>query len=349
MSINDSLRAVTLSDPLTTMADMSQQQADSRETKAETTDTAGNSSTNTAGSPATDAASTRATDEAGTRATDEAGTSATDTPATVAEATADAADYTQSESVEAPAPNGPRYDPIMVVAASGEKETSGGGQLDLAHATVAVWQVETDPAVQRGDFSGAWVVTPEGITGFAAQAEWIADREDPLAMLRTLLRFPVLLAPGTPRAPFQKLLGQDVLLIDTDATTAATHQEFEQARKDFAQEAPGKRQPAWGEVPELSKFIAAAGQGDAAETPAADADAAQPATTQPATTQDPTTQPATTQDPNPELPPVVRDALATARGLREWLILWNAFDKLRARRLGQANPLHSEPKGAPLR
>ncbi|WP_426716254.1 N-acetylglucosamine-6-phosphate deacetylase [Corynebacterium auriscanis] len=286
---------------------MSQQQADARETKAETTDTAG--------------------------------TPATDTPATSAEATADAADYTQSESVEAPAPNGPRYDPIMVVAASGEKETSGGGQLDLAHATVAVWQVETDPAVQRGDFSGAWVVTPEGITGFAAQAEWIADRQDPLAMLRTLLRFPVLLAPGTPRAPFQKLLGQDVLLIDTDATTAATHQEFEQARKDFAQEAPGKRQPAWGEVPELSKFIAVAGQGDAAQTPATDADAAQPAPTQPATT----------QDPNPELPPVVRDALATARGLREWLILWNAFDKLRARRLGQTNSLHSEPKGAPLR
>ncbi|WP_426717975.1 hypothetical protein [Corynebacterium auriscanis] len=339
MSINDSLRAVTLSDPLTTMADMSQQQADSRETKAETTDTAGTPATDTASTRATDTASTRATDEAGTRATNTAAT-----PATVAEATADAADYTQSESVEAPAPNGPRYDPIMVVAASGEKETSGGGQLDLAHATVAVWQVETDPAVQRGDFSGAWVVTPEGITGFAAQAEWIADREDPLAMLRTLLRFPVLLAPGTPRAPFQKLLGQDVLLIDTDATTAATHQEFEQARKDFAQEAPGKRQPAWGEVPELSKFIAAAGQGDAAETQAADADAAQPATTQ-----DPTTQPATTQDPNPELPPVVRDALATARGLREWLILWNAFDKLRARRLGQANPLHSEPKGAPLR
>ncbi|WP_426707773.1 hypothetical protein ACEN2D_05165 [Corynebacterium auriscanis] len=312
MLINDSLRAVTLSDPLTTMAGMSQQQADARETKAETTDTAG--------------------------------TPATDTPATSAEATADAADYTQSESVEAPAPNGPRYDPIMVVAASGEKETSGGGQLDLAHATVAVWQVETDPAVQRGDFSGAWVVTPEGITGFAAQAEWIADRQDPLAMLRTLLRFPVLLAPGTPRAPFQKLLGQDVLLIDTDATTAATHQEFEQARKDFAQEAPGKRQPAWGEVPELSKFIAVAGQGDAAQTPATDADAAQPATTQPAPTQ-----PATTQDPNPELPPVVRDALATARGLREWLILWNAFDKLRARRLGQTNSLHSEPKGAPLR
>ncbi|WJY73809.1 hypothetical protein [Corynebacterium auriscanis] len=322
MLINDSLRAVTLSDPLTTMAGMSQQQADSRETKAETTDTAG--------------------------------TPATDTPATSAEATADAADYTQSESVEAPAPNGPRYDPIMVVAASGEKETSGGGQLDLAHATVAVWQVETDPAVQRGDFSGAWVVTPEGITGFAAQAEWIADRQDPLAMLRTLLRFPVLLAPGTPRAPFQKLLGQDVLLIDTDATTAATHQEFEQARKDFAQESPGKRQPAWGEVPELSEFIAAAGQGDAAETPVADADAtqpatAQPATAQPATTQPAPTQPATTQDPNPELPPVVRDALATARGLREWLILWNAFDKLRARRLGQTNPLHSEPKGAPLR
>ena len=339
MSINDSLRAVTLSDPLTTMADMSQQQADSRETKAETTDTAGTPATDTASTRATDTASTRATDEAGTRATNTAAT-----PATVAEATADAADYTQSESVEAPAPNGPRYDPIMVVAASSEKETSGGGQLDLAHATVAVWQVETDPAVQRGDFSGAWVVTPEGITGFAAQAEWIADREDPLAMLRTLLRFPVLLAPGTPRAPFQKLLGQDVLLIDTDATTAATHQEFEQARKDFAQEAPGKRQPAWGEVPELSKFIAAAGQGDVAETPVADADATQPATTQPATAQ-----PATTQDPNLELLPVVRDALATARGLREWLILWNAFDKLRARRLGQANPLHSEPKGAPLR
>ena len=52
---------------------------------------------------------------------------------------------------------------------------------------------------------------------------------------------------------------------------------------------------------------------------------------------------------DPAADPAVRQALATARNLREWLIQWNTFDKLRARRLGQTNPLHSEPKGAPLR
>lgn len=229
------------------------------------------------------------------------------------------------------------YDPIMVVAASEEKKTGADPEqaddVDLTRATVAIWQVETDPAVQRGDFSGAWVVTPQGITGFAAEAEWIEDRHDPEAMIRTLLRYPVLLAPGTPRAPFEKLLGGDVLLIDVDATTAATHNEFQQAREIFAEEATGKRQPAWGEVPELSEFFSdeentgdedsAADEGDAAN--AEDSRGDDPAD------------------------PAVRQALATARNLREWLIQWNTFDKLRARRLGQTNPLHSEPKGAPLR
>ena len=230
------------------------------------------------------------------------------------------------------------YDPIMVVAASEEKKTGADPEqaddVDLTRATVAIWQVETDPAVQRGDFSGAWVVTPQGITGFAAEAEWIEDRHDPEAMIRTLLRYPVLLAPGTPRAPFEKLLGGDVLLIDVDATTAATHNEFQQAREIFAEEATGKRQPAWGEVPELSEFFSdeentgdedsAADEGDAANAEDSRGD-------------------------DPAADPAVRQALATARNLREWLIQWNTFDKLRARRLGQTNPLHSEPKGAPLR
>lgn len=230
------------------------------------------------------------------------------------------------------------YDPIMVVAASEEKKTGADPEqaddADLTRAAVAIWQVETDPAVQRGDFSGAWVVTPQGITGFAAEAEWIEDRHDPEAMIRTLLRYPVLLAPGTPRAPFEKLLGGDVLLIDVDATTAATHNEFQQAREIFAKEAPGKRQPAWGEVPELSEFFSDEGNTGDEDSAADEGDAANAEDS---------------RGDDLAVDPAVRQALATARNLREWLIQWNTFDKLRARRLGQTNPLHSEPKGAPLR
>ena len=244
-----------------------------------------------------------------------------------------------NQQTESPAPNGPAYDPIMVVATSvgkGTPESNGASgeatsaDLDLTQATVAIWQVETDPAVQRGDLSGAWVITPEGISGFAADAEWIEDRRDPSAMIRTLLRYPVLLAPGTQRQPFEKLLGGEVLLIDVDATTAATQEEFEQAKKVFAEEFPGKRQPAWGEAPELTRFMEGVGErGDGVK-------ASQ-------------TQASKSQAENSELHPAVKQALATARSLREWLIEWNAFEKLRARRLGQANPLHSEPTGAPLR
>lgn len=233
------------------------------------------------------------------------------------------------------------YDPIMVVAASEEKKNAGSaeetGDLDLTCATVAIWQVETDPAVQRGDLSGAWVVTPEGITGFAAEAEWIEDRQDPKAMIRTLLRYPVLLAPGTPRAPFEKLLGKGVLLIDPDATTAATHEEFAQARELFAEQAPGKRQPAWGEVPELSEFLAQGSAGGETEARDQTESGGEPEAGKKIPRED------------AQLSPAVSQALTTARNLREWLIEWNAFDKHRARRLGQANPLHSEPKGAPLR
>ena len=244
-----------------------------------------------------------------------------------------------NQQAESPAPNGAAYDPIMVVAASVEKGTpesdgaSGeatSADLDLTKATVAIWQVETDPAVQRGDLSGAWVITPEGISGFAADAEWIEDRQNPTAMIRTLLRYPVLLAPGTPRQPFEELLGKEVLVIDSDATTAATQEEFEQAKKVFAKEFPGKRQPAWGEAPELTRFMEGVGEGSAG------AEASQ-------------TQAPKSQAENSELHPAVRHALTTARSLREWLAEWNAFDKLRVRRLGQANPLHSEPTGAPLR
>lgn len=244
-----------------------------------------------------------------------------------------------NQQAETQAPSGPAYDPIMVVAASVEKGTpeSNGARgeatradLDLTEATVAIWQVETDPAVQRGDLSGAWVITPEGISGFAADAEWIENRRDPSAMIRTLLRYPVLLAPGTPRQPFERLLGGEVLLIDVDATTAATQEEFEQAKKVFAEEFPGKRQPAWGEAPELTRFMDGVVMGDESEA-------------------EPQPHASKNRTENSELHPAVKQALATARSLREWLIEWNAFDKLRARRLGQANPLHSEPTGAPLR
>ena len=71
------------------------------------------------------------------------------------------------------------YPPVLVACRVGE--------------TTAIWQVETDPELTRGDFSGAWLLGPDGVKGFAGEAEWIEDREDPAAMARLLLVHPVFL------------------------------------------------------------------------------------------------------------------------------------------------------------
>ena len=74
-----------------------------------------------------------------------------------------------------------RYDPIMVVAAAGSAAGPAAGPAD--DPTFAIWQVETDPDVQLGDFSGAWLIDGAGIHGFAASADWIEGTDDRAAML----------------------------------------------------------------------------------------------------------------------------------------------------------------------
>ncbi|HIW95441.1 MAG TPA: N-acetylglucosamine-6-phosphate deacetylase [Candidatus Corynebacterium gallistercoris] len=197
------------------------------------------------------------------------------------------------------------FEPILVVATA---ETDGGH-------THAIWQVETDPEVQRGDFSGAWLVTPEGIQGFAGDAEWIKDRHDPQAMLQALLRYPVLLTDpdGVGRRIVEGAVAKEKI-IDQPATEKAATQAIEDAKETYAAEFPGKRQPAWGSIGPIAPVDAPAPEGHGENAAA-----------------------------------VIAEAMATAKGLRAWIRDFNAFDKLRVRRLGQVTQLHSELTGVPLR
>lgn len=179
-----------------------------------------------------------------------------------------------------------QHDPLLVVAVSG--------------STVAVWQVETDPSVTIGDFSGAWLVTSEGIQGFAASAEWIDNRADQASILRQLLRYSYLPAEGTSQEQIEELKGEGGVGKKTDTKTleAEAKKAVEHAREEFARLAPGKKQPAWGDVGEIEPVDGVAPEGH-------DEDATE----------------------------AITAALKTARGLRNWLRDKQAFEKVRARRL----------------
>lgn len=191
------------------------------------------------------------------------------------------------------APEPVRYDPIMVVAAAGPADDP----------TFAIWQVETDPDVQLGDFSGAWLIDGAGIHGFAASADWIEGTDDRAAMLAALLRYPVLLVGDEAAA---KVLPNDVALVDVAATEVALNDALASAKQHFSDEFPGKEQPAWGSFRTLEEFreaeagVAGAGAGDGSK---AEREA-------------------------------VAAALQEAAALRGWIAQYNAFDKLRVRRLG---------------
>lgn len=220
------------------------------------------------------------------------------------------------------------FDPIMVVAvAQGDSgvavqcaadEAAQGAAGKTAQAdpdkTVAVWQVETDPTVTRGDFSGAWIVTKDGVQGFAATADWIDERHDQAEVLATLLRYPVLPAEGTTAEQIRELVGDAAIhIIDKTATEDAARAAIDQAKDDFARLQSGKKQPAWGQIDNMIPVPGHSPEGhNKAATSAIDA------------------------------------ALASARGLRTWLRAWQAFDKTRARRLGQVDSSHSEQRPAPL-
>lgn len=206
-----------------------------------------------------------------------------------------------------------RYDPIMVVAAAGPADDP----------TFAIWQVETDPDVQLGDFSGAWLIDGAGIHGFAASADWIEGTDDRAAMLAALLRYPVLFV-GVEAAA--KVLPSEVALVDVAATEVALNDALASAKQHFSDEFPGKKQPAWGNFRALEEFRedeaggagaagAADAEGSAEESAGAGAGEAERAGSE------------AEQE-------AVAVALQEAAALRGWIAQYNAFDKLRVRRLG---------------
>lgn len=196
----------------------------------------------------------------------------------------------------------------MVVAATGPADDP----------TFAIWQVETDPEVQLGDFSGAWLIDGAGIHGFAASADWIEGTDDRAAMLAALLRYPVLLVGDEAAA---KVLPNDVALVDVEATEVALNDALASAKQHFSDEFPGKKQPAWGSFRTLEEFreaeagVAGSGTGGGAGA-AAESDSV-----------------ANGSDSAAERE-AVAVALQEAAALRGWIAQYNAFDKLRVRRLG---------------
>lgn len=207
---------------------------------------------------------------------------------------------TAPENTADTAPQPVRYDPIMVVAAAGEADDP----------TFAIWQVETDPDVQLGDFSGAWLIDGAGIHGFAAEADWIEGTDDRGTMLSALLRYPVLFVGPEAAA---KVLPQEVALVDVEATEAALNDALASAKQHFSDEFPGKKQPAWGSLRPLEEFrgAEAGGAGEAERV-------------------------------------AVAAALQEAAALRGWIAQYNAFDKLRVRRIGAVSSDFAQARPIPV-
>lgn len=217
------------------------------------------------------------------------------------------------------APQPVRYDPIMVVAAAGEADDP----------TFAIWQVETDPDVQLGDFSGAWLIDGAGIHGFAAEADWIEGTDDRGAMLAALLRYPVLFVGPEAAA---KVLPQEVALVDVQATEAALNDALASAKQHFSDEFPGKKQPAWGSLRPLEEFRRAeAGDAGGDGTGGAGGDGA-----------------GGTSGAGEAERVAVAAALQEAAALRGWIAQYNAFDKLRVRRIGTVSSDFAQAQPIPV-
>lgn len=222
------------------------------------------------------------------------------------------------------APEPVRYDPIMVVAAAGPANDP----------TFAIWQVETDPDVQLGDFSGAWLIDGAGIHGFAASADWIEGTDDRAAMLAALLRYPVLFVGDEAAA---KVLPSDVALVDVAATEVALNDALASAKQHFSDEFPGKKQPAWGNFRALAEFweAEAGGAGEGAGERAGECTGERGGSRvgESAGAADGSDSVANGNGSAAERE-AVATALQAAAALRGWIAQYNAFDKLRVRRLG---------------
>lgn len=218
----------------------------------------------------------------------------------------------------------------MVVAAAGPADDP----------TFAIWQVETDPDVQLGDFSGAWLIDGAGIHGFAASADWIEGTDDRAAMLSALLRYPVLFVGDAAAA---EQLPTEVALVDVEATEVALNDALASAKQHFSDEFPGKKQPAWGSFRALEEFReagkAGAGEVEGSDSGAGEAEraaeemAAGTAERAAAETAEGFDSGAGEAERAAERAAVAA-ALQEAAALRGWIAQYNAFDKLRARRIG---------------
>lgn len=177
------------------------------------------------------------------------------------------------------------YPPVLVACRVGE--------------TTAIWQVETDPELTRGDFSGAWLLRPDGVKGFAGEAEWIEDREDPAAMARLLLVHPVFLTEDSQGdISYGGLAEGELHLVDVAASQKAAEAAVAAAKAEFEEANGGKRSTGWGEVRPIEPVEGHPPQGLDEEAEKA-----------------------------------VTSVLALARGVRTWNRDWAAFEAVRKRRL----------------
>lgn len=189
------------------------------------------------------------------------------------------------------------YPPVLVACRVGE--------------TTAIWQVETDPELTRGDFSGAWLLGPDGVQGFAGEAEWIEGRDDPAAVARLLLVHPVFLTEDSEGdITYGGLAEGELHLVDVAASQEAAEAAVEQAKAEF-EESNGKKSTGWGEVRPIEPVEGHPPQG-------LDADAEK----------------------------AVTSVLALARGVRTWNRDWAAFEAVRKRRL-KNEP--DQPRWVPIR
>ncbi|SCX25358.1 hypothetical protein [Corynebacterium jeikeium] len=249
---------------------------------------------------------------------------------TAPESTATESGVAASTAASGAAPAAPepvRYDPIMVVAAAGPADDP----------TFAIWQVETDPDVQLGDFSGAWLIDGAGIHGFAASADWIEGTDDRAAMLAALLRYPVLFVGDEAAA---KVLPSDVALVDVAATEVALNDALASAKQHFSDEFPGKKQPAWGNFRALEEFreaeagVAGAGAGERAGESADECAGSRAGESVGAGAEGSAGAGEAERAGSETEREAVATALQEAAALRGWIAQYNAFDKLRVRRLG---------------
>ena len=189
------------------------------------------------------------------------------------------------------------YPPVLVACRVGE--------------TTAIWQVETDPELTRGDFSGAWLLGPDGVQGFAGEAEWIEGRDDPAAVARLLLVHPVFLTEDSEGdITYGGLAESELHLVDVAASQEAAEAAVAAAKAEF-EEANGKKSTGWGEVRPIEPVEGHSPQG-------LDADAEK----------------------------AVTSVLALARGVRTWNRDWAAFEAVRKRRL-KNEP--DQPRWVPIR